>query len=504
MKAEYPPSFNPIILPLKSDISIRAINKIYSQSKKQENSINKKEQIGRPRSLTEEQEKKIPLAVVKNKRLSSREIQKSKALNPNNVFQSTVNTSLIREGLVSRISPTVPKISEKNISERADWAFGMLGMSSDEIKNLIFTDESKLFCQKQGKNFLRAIKGKSKPSKYFRLTQQFNGGLELMAWGAIGFEGSLKLIRIDDRLNRQKYKELLENNLISTGILDDRTLKNDKSEVHQSNLVKSYLSDEGIDVLHSPAQSPDMNPIENERTFFYLKNILIFQHQIMEEELAFKPLKSLQQYLTPPEIKGIIFALVERNHSSNSIHRFITERGFELTRQTVINISKQVQNGEWVSNKSKCGRKKAFTEDEEEAFIEQIKQDPSLPVSQLARNPNLNPNQAARQTINKIMLKNKLRASAQNGAFKEQIGQLNNLKRSFSQINLGFVHRNSILTGQEEKKEKKQKMNTFLQKKDVLRDSKCKFGLQSPMKKLNLQIFGMKKPKQIAKFTKIC
>ncbi|KAL4500869.1 hypothetical protein ABPG72_020103 [Tetrahymena utriculariae] len=246
----------------QSSISIRAINKIYSQHQ-QLGGINKQENRGRPRKLTEEQEKKIRIAVIKNKRLSSRQIQRSQTLNPNGVCQKTINNYLNKQGLVCRVTPIVPKISERNISERQEWGMMMQGMNTEEINSIIFTDESKLYCQQQGKGFLRVIQGKSIPQKYFRLSQQFNGGLELMAWGAIGCQGGLKLVRINEKLNGLNYKQILNNNLISTGLLEDGILQQDNSAIHKSKIVKDFLADEGIEVLHWPAQSPDMNPIEN-------------------------------------------------------------------------------------------------------------------------------------------------------------------------------------------------------------------------------------------------
>jgi len=43
-----------------------------------------------------------------------------------------------------------------------------------------------------------------------------------MAWGAIGFEGGLKLERLDGKLNGEKYVEIIKENLIDTGLLEDK------------------------------------------------------------------------------------------------------------------------------------------------------------------------------------------------------------------------------------------------------------------------------------------
>ncbi|KAL4509432.1 hypothetical protein ABPG72_018363 [Tetrahymena utriculariae] len=148
----------------------------------------------------------------------------------------------------------------------------MSSWKDEDIQKIIFTDESKLFCQKQGIHFVRVLKGSKIPHKYFRKTSQNHGGLELMVWGSIGFEGGQRLIRINERLNGESYKKILDENLIETGLIDDRILQQDNAAVHSSKAVKQYLESEGIELLNWPSQSPDMSPIEN--VWAWVKNQL--------------------------------------------------------------------------------------------------------------------------------------------------------------------------------------------------------------------------------------
>ena len=100
------------------------------------------------------------MAVLKNKTLTAADIHRSVIFNPNQVSLSTIHNLLKRLDLVARISPSKPAISTKNIDHRLLWAKDMLGWSEDEIRSIVFSDESKLFCQKQGKKFIRVLKGK--------------------------------------------------------------------------------------------------------------------------------------------------------------------------------------------------------------------------------------------------------------------------------------------------------------------------------------------------------
>lgn len=65
-------------------------------------------------------------------------------------------------------------------------------------------------------------KEKSISNKYYRFTQKYNRDSKLIVWGVIGFVGGLRLKRLTKILNRVKYKDLFEKNLVETGILEDK------------------------------------------------------------------------------------------------------------------------------------------------------------------------------------------------------------------------------------------------------------------------------------------
>ncbi len=89
-----------------------------------------------------------------------------------------------------------------------------------------------------------------------------------MVWGYISSLGNFKIFRINGKINSIKYIKLLEDqfmdNAINDGLcLGDIIFQQDNASCHVSKMTKKWFSEQNINVLEWPPQSPDMNPIEN-------------------------------------------------------------------------------------------------------------------------------------------------------------------------------------------------------------------------------------------------
>ena len=100
-----------------------------------------------------------------------------------------------------------------------------------------------------------------------------HGGGSVLVWGIFSANGLGPLILIEGIMNCLKYKEILENNLLPYSdnfILEEWIFQHDNDPNHTLKVVKDWLASNRIQVLKWPAQSPDLNPIENleiERTW---------------------------------------------------------------------------------------------------------------------------------------------------------------------------------------------------------------------------------------------
>ena len=77
--------------------------------------------------------------------------------------------------------------------------------------------------------------------------------------------GTEPLVRLHARINATIYKEILKTHVpnLRTAISQLAVFMQDNALCHIAKSVKIFLSEEDVIVMEWPAQSPDMNPIEN-------------------------------------------------------------------------------------------------------------------------------------------------------------------------------------------------------------------------------------------------
>ena len=93
--------------------------------------------------------------------------------------------------------------------------------------------------------------------------------MPLMFWGCVGPIGVGKLVVCDRTVNAEKYVCLLHDNLFANVESMFGTayrpfiFQQDNAPPHRAAYTKIYISLRGVPVLPWPAQSPDLNIIEN-------------------------------------------------------------------------------------------------------------------------------------------------------------------------------------------------------------------------------------------------
>ncbi|KAJ8503492.1 hypothetical protein ONZ45_g10813 [Pleurotus djamor] len=137
--------------------------------------------------------------------------------------------------------------------------------------NVIFSDESKFnIGGSDGLRWCRRPRGRDQ-LRETTVSQRERRGLgrhSVMVWGCMSRRGVGRLHRIEGRMNRFGYMDVLRESLLPTieehGFSGtDWTFQQDNDRKHTANDTKQWLREHTIKTLDWPAHSPDISVIEN-------------------------------------------------------------------------------------------------------------------------------------------------------------------------------------------------------------------------------------------------
>lgn len=225
------------------------------------------EKRGRPRKTTEAMDRKILIECKRDPFASSRVIlNKVEA----NVSTRTIRRRLVEKGRRARAARRVPLLRSRHRKNRITFAkLHIEWVGKEGIKkwrNILFSDESKfMLFGNDGKTTVRRPINEAFNPAYTKKTIKFGGG-KILVWACFSWYGVGPIHLIDGIMTKEDYINILEDTMLPFAEWNmplKWVFQHDNDPKHSARATTSWLQRNNITVLYWPAQSPDLNPIEN-------------------------------------------------------------------------------------------------------------------------------------------------------------------------------------------------------------------------------------------------
>jgi transposase len=185
----------------------------------------------------------------------------------NPVSQTTVRRALKTMGI--KCSPAVvkPFVSDSNAAKRVDWCKERLDWTVSDWEKVCWSDEASV--EVRGTGVRRVMVRRLEGERFHPhcIAPSFKSGRQsVMMWGC--FQGNTLgplVLCPSGKMKAKDYCGLLEDSFLPfwNNLEDDSIFMEDGAPIHTAKYSKDWRANHGITSMKWPAQSPDLNSIEN-------------------------------------------------------------------------------------------------------------------------------------------------------------------------------------------------------------------------------------------------
>ncbi len=203
---------------------------------------------------------------------ASLRIQSSQA--DSNTWESFTRSGLKLESVhqesprsdVFRKRATKPLLNQRQRQKHLTWAVEKNNWTVAQWSKVLFSDES-TFCISFGNQGPRVWRKSEEAHNPCCLKSSVKFPQSVMIWAAMSSAGVGPLCFLKSTVNAAIYQEILEHFMLPSADKlygdADFIFQQDLAPAHTAKGTKSWFNDHGVTVLDWPANSPDLNPIEN-------------------------------------------------------------------------------------------------------------------------------------------------------------------------------------------------------------------------------------------------
>ncbi len=203
---------------------------------------------------------------------ASLKIQSSKA--DSNTWESFTRSGLKLESVhqetprsdVFRKRATKPLLNQRQCQKRLTWAVEKNNWTVAQWSKVLFSDENK-FCISFGNQGPRVWRKSGEAQNPCCLKSSVKFPQSVMIWAAMSSAGVGPLCFLKSTVNAAIYQEIVEHFMLPSADKlygdADFIFQQDLAPAHTAKGTRSWFNDHGVTVLDWPANSPDLNLIEN-------------------------------------------------------------------------------------------------------------------------------------------------------------------------------------------------------------------------------------------------